>query len=82
MSNPKPTQTERFKQHQFKRESTVVLSDRITGTKLPVAPINVEAIVDAMPNKAAFLRQAVIHELSAIGLLSKSDAEELIKSGG
>lgn len=79
MPNPSPTQTPEFKQHQYQLKSEVRLSSRITSTKLPIVPINVEAIVDAMPNKAEFLREAVIYRLLSIGKLSPDQAEQLLK---
>ena len=79
MPNPSPTQTPKFKQHQFQPKSDVRLSSRITSTKLPIVPINVEAIVDALPNKAQFLREAVIYRLLEIGQLTPDQAEQLLK---
>lgn len=59
MPNPKPTQTPEFLEKQFKPKGAESLG-KVIGVRFPLA---IDALLQAMPDKTDFIRQAVVEKL-------------------
>ena len=76
MPNPSPKQTEEFLEKQFKAQGDLppgtVLANKPLCVKLP---IEADAVIRNMPNKTAWLRNAIIDAAIRDGLLPKEKEE-------